>query len=114
LYNVFRASGINVDIRGTKKKQVNCPSSKCNKSFEIAVQSEVDVAIVMKVMSIAFHNQLNTLVLLAGDGDFKDMVEFVTQVLYKKVYIIAYRNSISVSLIEKATPGCIIYLDEIW
>ena len=78
MYNAFRASSINVDTRGTKKKRVSCPGGKCNKSFEIAVQSEVDVAIVMKVMTIAFQNQLNSLVLLAGDGDFKDMVEFIT------------------------------------
>ena len=89
-----------------------CPYSKT--PFEISVQSEVDVAIVMKVMNIAFQNQLDTLVLLAGDGDFRDMVSFVTETLYRKVYIVGYKGSISTSLIERATPGCVLYLDDIW
>jgi uncharacterized LabA/DUF88 family protein len=42
------------------------------------MQAEVDVAIVMKVMKPAFFNKLDTLVLVAGDGDFKDMLEFLT------------------------------------
>jgi hypothetical protein len=38
------------------------------------------------------------LVLLAGDGDFKDMVEFLTETLYKKVWVLAYKSSLSASL----------------
>lgn len=68
----------------------------------------------MKAMKIAFSNQLETLVLLAGDGDFKDMVEFLTETLYKKVWIFGYKPSLSASLHEKASPGCVIFLDEIW
>jgi uncharacterized LabA/DUF88 family protein len=45
----------------------------------------------MKAMKIAFSNQLETLVLIAGDGDFKDMVEFLTETLYKKVWIFGYK-----------------------
>jgi len=78
------------------------------------MQAEVDVAIVMKVMNLAFHQKLDCLVLLAGDGDFRDMVSFVTETLYKRAFIVGYKGSISPSLIEKATPGCIIYLDDIW
>lgn len=65
-------------------------------------------------MRIAFSNQLETLVLLAGDGDFKDMVEFLTETLYKKVWILGYRASLSPSLHEKASPGCVLLLDDIW
>lgn len=68
----------------------------------------------MKAMKIAFTNQLDTLVLLAGDGDFKDMVDFITGTLYKKVWILGYKSSMSASLFEKASPGCILYLDDIW
>ena len=65
-YTNLENNGFEVDIRGTKKKKVFCPSgqkimnmtmSTCKYSkqgFEISVQSEVDVAIVMKVMSSAF------------------------------------------------------------
>lgn len=65
-------------------------------------------------MKIAFSNQLETLVLIAGDGDFKDMVEFFTENLYKKVWIFGYRASLSASLHEKASPGCVHFIDDIW
>ena len=58
-----------------------CPNKTCiqhRQGFDVTVQSEVDVTIVMKVMQTVFHNQLNQLVLLAGDGDFRDMVGFIT------------------------------------
>lgn len=65
-------------------------------------------------MKIAFSNQLEQLVLIAGDGDFKDMVEFFTETLYKKVWIFGYKSSLSASLHEKASPGCVHFLDDIW
>lgn len=54
------------------------------------------------------------MVLIAGDGDFKDMVEFFTETLYKKVWIFGYKSSLSASLHEKASPGCVFFLDDIW
>lgn len=78
------------------------------------MQQEVDVAIVMKAMKIAFSNQLEQLVLIAGDGDFKDMVEFFTETLYKKVWVFGYKSSLSASLHEKASPGCVHFIDDIW
>ena len=74
----------------------------------------MDVAIVMKAMKIAFSNQLEQLVLIAGDGDFKDMVEFFTETLYKKVWVFGYKSSLSASLHEKASPGCVFFIDDIW
>ena len=106
-----------MDIRGFKKKQAWCPNKSCpysQKAFDFQVQQEVDVAIVMKAMKIAFSNQLEQLVLIAGDGDFKDMVEFFTQTLYKKVFVFGYKSSLSASLHEKASPGGIHLLDDIW
>ncbi len=52
--------------------------------------------------------------LIAGDGDFKDMVEFFTETLYKKVWVFGYKSSLSASLHEKASPGCVHFLDDIW
>jgi hypothetical protein len=52
--------------------------------------------------------------LIAGDGDFKDMVEFFTETLYKKVWVFGYKSSLSASLHEKASPGCVFFIDDIW
>ena len=114
MYNNLKKNNISVDIRDFKRKQVRCPNKSCNNGFEIQIQQEVDVAIVMKAMKIAFQNQLDTLVLIAGDGDFKDMIEFITETLFKKVWIFGYKSSLSPSLYEKASSDCVIFLDEIW
>jgi len=53
-------------------------------------------------------------VLLAGDGDFKDLIEFLTESLYKKVWVFGYSANTSLSLSEKASPNCVVMLDQIW
>ena len=57
---------------------------------------------------------MDALVLVAGDGDFKDMLEFVKDKIDKKVIIFGYTANTSNSLKEKASPGCFFALDEIW
>ena len=42
------------------------------------------------------------------------MVEFFTETLYKKVWVFGYKTSLSASLHEKASPGGVHFLDEIW
>ena len=54
------------------------------------------------------------MVLLAGDGDFKDMVEFFTETLFRPFWLVGYKTSLSATLVEKASPGCILYLDDVW
>ena len=70
----------------------------------------------MKVMKIVHKGALESLVLVAGDGDFKDLVEYLTEDLLKNVYIVAFRESLSPSLQEKTDPDHIFYLDseELW
>lgn len=53
----------------------------------------------MKVMTLAYQNKLNSLVLVAGDGDFRDMVDFVVNTMQKPVYIAGYKASMSASLV---------------
>ena len=57
---------------------------------------------------------MDSLVLVAGDGDFKDMLEFVTDKIKKKVIIFGYSANTSASLKDNASPGCFYALDEIW
>jgi uncharacterized LabA/DUF88 family protein len=45
----------------------------------------------MKAMKLAFHGKVDSLVMLAGDGDFKDMVSFFSETLNKNVWIIGYK-----------------------
>ena len=63
---------------------------------------------------ISLHNQpnLDTLVLLAGDGDFFDMVKFMKEILNKKVYLVGWSASMNEDL--RNFVGDVIYLDAIW
>ena len=68
----------------------------------------------MKAMESAYKNELDSLTLIAGDGDFRDCVEFITKTVGKKVSIFGYEASFNESLTQVATPGCTYKLDEIW
>ena len=57
---------------------------------------------------------MDALVLVAGDGDFKDMLDFVSEQLQKKIIIFGLNSCTSKILKERASEGCFIALDEIW
>ena len=107
--------GFSVDIRTFKGKQVYCPNKQCHVSksgFNLQVQAEVDVAIVMKAMEHAYKDQLSSLSLLAGDGDFRDLCQFLTQKAEKNVQIFSYRDSHNATLHQNSSRGH--FLDDIW
>jgi len=56
-------------------------------------------------MKSAFAGQLDALVILAGDGDFKDLIEFVTQTLNKKVYVFGILLTCHFLSLRKLHPG---------
>lgn len=58
-YEQISALGFTVDIRKFKGKQVFCTNKQCNNSkngFNLQVQAEVDVAIVMKAMEHVYQD----------------------------------------------------------
>ena len=114
-YEQISQKGFQVDIRTFKGKQVFCPNKHCNVSksgFNLQVQAEVDVAIVMKAMQHAYQDQLASLSLLAGDGDFRDLCQFLTQTAQKDVQIFSYTDSHNATLHQSSTRGH--FLDSIW
>lgn len=78
------------------------------------MQEQVDVAIVMKAMELAYKNELDSLTLIAGDGDFRDCIEFLTKTAGKKVSLFGYKNSFNDSLKNVATKDCVYFLDDVW
>ena len=77
------------------------------------MQAEVDTAIVMTAMKAFFNNKLDKLILIAGDGDFKDMVEFLKEKI-TKVYTWNYEASRSAELTANSSVGCSFRLDDCW
>ena len=68
----------------------------------------------MKAMELAYKRELESLTLVAGDGDFRDCVEFITQTVGKKVSIFGYEASFNDTLTAVATKNCTFKLDDIW
>ena len=67
----------------------------------------------MKPIKSLYENpNLDVVVLLAGDGDFLDMVDFMINTLGKKVYVVGWSSSMGQYLKSHCTE--VIYLDAIW
>ena len=49
------------------------------------------------------HPNLDAIVLIAGDGDFHDMVEFMMKTLNKKVFVFGWRASMNKDLFNMCT-----------
>ena len=70
------------------------------------------MAIVMKAMEHAYNNELTELTLLAGDGDFRDLVVFLKERAGKKVHVFSYQDSHNSTLHASSTQG--FFLDGLW
>lgn len=76
------------------------------------VQAEVDVAIAMRpIKSIRANPNVKAVILLTGDGDFNDMVEYIKGERVK-VFVTCWSVCISRSL--RALADDIFFLDHIW
>ena len=117
LYRGFKHNGYAPpDVRDFKIRNVYCPDQQCeySKGFQTKVQREVDVAIAMRPVQLFMEDpSLTGLVLLAGDGDFIDMVRTVQNDFKKTVYICGWSASMSPKMLEECKPN-VIFLDEIW
>ena len=64
------------------------------------------------IKSLYEHPNLDVVVLFAGDGDFRDMVEFMMQTHKVKFYIVGWSASMNKELAALCTE--VIYLDSKW
>ena len=110
MYTALQMNSFSVDIRDFKTKSVSC--TICESKNNVPVQRGVDIAIVMKAMKALMEDQLDILVLITGDCDYRDLIEYLTETKYKKVYVFGYKDTISKELYEKASS--VVYLDEAW
>jgi hypothetical protein len=120
---VLNSHQIRTEIRPLKNMNVLCRERNCNcvhsangktgRAIRREVQAGVDVAIATKILTLACENRLDCVVLLAGDGDFVDAVKYVKETLHKKVFVVAFKDSLSARLMPYAeTPNGIIVLDD--
>jgi len=89
-------TGYVVDVRGRKprkaikcqeesckKEIINCPS--CNAILKGTVEKGVDAAIITDILSLAFDDNYDIAVLIAGDADYAPAVQYIQKKTDKQV-----------------------------
>ena len=52
--------------------------------------------------------------MVAGDGDFIDLINFITETLHKDIFIVGYKQSMSNAILDAVPASNILYLDSLW
>ena len=91
------------------RKTVQC--SSCGHSEAVKAEKGVDVGLATKMLSLAVNRAYDTAILIAGDKDFLETVQFVKgQGL--RVEIVGWRGSTSNQL-EAESSAQVVYLDNL-
>lgn len=94
-FHVLSSIGIETKHYRLARKETSCPS--CSTISMREIQKGVDVGLAVFVMKEMFHGRFDKLMLIAGDGDFLDLVHEIQQ-SGRKVYVIGTPETVSESL----------------
>ena len=109
IYNAFNRNSFFTEVRPYKLRNVTCP--RCSNNFKDTVQAEVDIAIATSIFENVYTNNVNKVVLLAGDRDFKDVLVHLS---HKKVmvYLVGFEFNMSCEIIPFSEKH--LHLDDVW
>ena len=99
-----------VQLYKLKDFHVVCP--KCSNTFERQVQKGVDVGIATLLAKLGSRGKFDRVILLAGDGDFEDVIDYVKSELDKEVWIAGYPNSVSTDL--QSYSEQMVWISDFW
>lgn len=91
----FSGPRFEVIIKGTKEKRFIC--SSCYTENFATVEKGNDVQVASEILQGAYTNKYETLILVAGDGDFEVPVKIAKE-LGKRIVIVGNTSSISTDL----------------
>ena len=121
LENIFLYEGVVYPISPEKKKWYDDLHSKSGyiikASFDKialndAIEKKIDIQIAIDIVSLAYENAYDTVLLVSGDGDFLPVIKKVKE-LGKNAEVWAFRYSLANALKEELGQGKIHYLDDI-
>ncbi|MHA1986127.1 MAG: LabA-like NYN domain-containing protein [Promethearchaeota archaeon] len=121
LRNIFLYEGVVYPISPEKKKWYRELSSRSGyvikASFDKivsggAIEKKVDIKIAIDMISLAYENAYDTVVLVSGDGDFVPVASKVKE-LDKKVEVWAFKYSLAKTLREEIGKENVYYIDDI-
>ena len=91
------------------QKTVKC--SKCGHIETVKAEKGVDVGVATKMLSLAANRAYDTAILIAGDRDFLETVQFVkNQGL--RVEVVGWRGVVAQQL-EAESSAAVVYLDDL-
>lgn len=99
---------ISVKLYGLKEKSYHC--SNCNNCGSQKIQKGVDVGIA--TAALKYYERYDGIALSAGDGDFADFVQFISEEKGKDIYLFGFKGSISSDIQQYARS--VTYLDDIY
>lgn len=87
----------------------------CKRRFLFKYEKGVDVALAAELVIFGGvrATRLDRIILVAGDGDYKEAVRFVRQNVGRDIQIVSWRRALSKEL-EKLSNKPTIFLDEFW
>lgn len=108
-YDSLRSLEITICTKKLRYKNIVC--RHCNQVDEnIAYQKGVDVALVTEAMSLAFERAYDVAIIVSGDNDFVDAINFIkTKGL--KVWVVSYKSCLGDDIMRVADR--VIRLDDI-
>ncbi|MFX0069707.1 MAG: NYN domain-containing protein [Candidatus Hermodarchaeota archaeon] len=121
LEDIFLYEGIVYPISPEKKKWYEDLSKKSDyvikasfdkRTDQEAFEKKIDIQIAIDMISLAYENAYDIVVLVSGDGDFIPVVKKLKE-LGKKVEVWAFRYSLANALKEELDQENIFYIDDI-
>jgi uncharacterized LabA/DUF88 family protein len=110
---LLKQVGFDVDMRWfkpknsyCKDKDCKCPHNKKTEGFKPIiqnVQAQCDIAIAVKPIQFKVeHPEMKNLILVAGDGDFLDVVKLMKNTFKVKVIIFSWSGSFNYEILKEA------------
>eukprot|EP00743_Colponemidia_sp_Colp-15_P008278 GILK01008985.1.p1 GENE.GILK01008985.1~~GILK01008985.1.p1 ORF type:complete len:461 (-),score=64.85 GILK01008985.1:205-1548(-) len=115
-FTSLQCAQIKVVTGSLKTLDVKCPNTSCKhhrSPIHRLVQAGTDVAIATKMLTLVCDDEVDSVMLLAGDGDFLDALKYITEVKRKQVWVCGCRGSVSKFLQSYATRGCLFWLEDL-
>jgi uncharacterized LabA/DUF88 family protein len=98
-----------VNLYKLGKKTISC--DKCNHTHTLPAEKGVDVGLAIKMLMLGFNQAYDTAILVAGDRDYLEAVQFVKG-LGRRVEIIAWRDGLSDALASESSAP-VLYLNSL-
>ncbi|HLC75294.1 MAG TPA: NYN domain-containing protein [Candidatus Nanoarchaeia archaeon] len=109
-FDFLRSLGVTIVTKKLRHKSIECKHCK-TKDVNVPYQKGVDVALVTEVMSLANEGAYEIAIIISGDNDFVDAVNYIKS-KGLKVWVVSFINSLGEDTMRCADK--VIQLDKIF